>query len=314
MIAAPTVLVLGAGSSCDFNFPLGRRLKLGMQAYDQALHELLHEMGYQHGELRAFQHELAGSDASTIDEFLTYQPHWGQIAKLAIAFHVGKHEGDAAIADCDPPHWMHLLFRLMRRDVSSPEEFARQNKLSVITFNYDRSFERCLWRALAARFPLPQHATVSIAHAHQSVRLIHVHGHLGDLPEVVAATSPTWCRPRAYAPPSGVHDFSMAAGGIKVISEISGGESDFGVASKLLAAADKIVFLGFGFDETNMARLGMTSLRSGAKVFACTYGLNRKRWRDVRGHLISRGVTDIIEHPQHKAAAFVEAITENLLV
>ena len=62
---------------------------------------------------------------------------------------------------------------------------------------------------------------------------------------------------------------SAAAGSISIIPEGRDGATEFETAQKLLGAAEALCFLGFGFDGTNIERLGGTAISAGAR-----YGLN----------------------------------------
>src|SRR5207247_4871574 len=56
-------------------------------------------------------------------------------------------------------------------------ESFQGNRLSVVTFNFDRSFERRLFRALKAGYGI---ADQDVPHLAKSVPVWHIHGKLGD--------------------------------------------------------------------------------------------------------------------------------------
>src|SRR5262249_53254614 len=61
---------------------------------------------------------------------------------------------------------------------SKPDDF-RQNNLSVLTFNYDRSFEQFLFLALQDRYGI---GPTDAANLLDEMPVVHLHGSLGSLP------------------------------------------------------------------------------------------------------------------------------------
>jgi hypothetical protein len=89
VIKKPTVLVLGAGASAPYAFPLGSELLDGIQS------ELLREPFAFRDDLRSgeindvmlkqFGHALRNSGLYAIDEYLQWHPAYRDLGKLAIA-------------------------------------------------------------------------------------------------------------------------------------------------------------------------------------------------------------------------------------
>ncbi len=120
-----------------------------------------------------------------------------------------------------------------------------KNRLSVITFNYDRSFE-CYFTARIgeeAHLPLPEAFAMF-----RQIPLVHVHGSLGPFgPNVPGAL--------AYGANLTAENVRTAADAIQVVSDASDTLPSFAEAEELLMNAERIYFLGFGYAADNLRRL-----------------------------------------------------------
>jgi len=141
---------------------------------------------------------------------------------------------------------LHLSERLNQ----SFDEFEN-NKLSIITFNYDRSLEHYLFNSL-----LNWHgrSVDECIEKLAKVPIIYVYGQLGAIPYPQRGC-------RAYLPhgedEKKVLDALLnavleAAHGITLLHERA---SDLTEARKLLTAAERVCFLGFSYQASNLARL-----------------------------------------------------------
>ena len=131
------------------------------------------------------------------------------------------------------------------------------NKLSVITFNYDRSLEHYFRTAFANTHGMDYAKATEIV---DRISIIHLHGQLGKLPPSKGAG-------REYGPEFSKYNLDACVGndGIKIVSEASPDTPDFIRAKDLLDAAQSVVFLGFGYDYLNMDRLGIAGLARKAR-------------------------------------------------
>jgi hypothetical protein len=183
---------------------------------------------------------------------------------LAIAYCPIPYENDKNLYDPPEPdaNWYLDLTTTLNR---SFDEFEN-NKLSIITFNYDRSLEHYLFNSL-----LNWHgrSVDECIEKLAKIQIIHVYGQLGKIPYPQHGC-------RAYRPleederkvPGEVRG---AASGITLVHEQA---SDLAEARKLLAAAERICFLGFSYNPLNLARLqleGDTSYRAGSLWNSATF-------------------------------------------
>ena len=144
------------------------------------------------------------------------------------------------------------------------EDFLK-SKLTIITFNYDRSLDYFIQRAIQSNFKKSELETALLC---ASVPMIHVHGKLGDFADV----------PYGGQPDDGgsVSEEMVicAAKGIKVIHEAVDDSLEFSAARQALAAAQRVYYVGFSYDERSMERLGTPSQAAvNGEVRGCRFGM-----------------------------------------
>ena len=257
MIDIPTVLILGAGASMPYGLPSGKTLKdniiyqcsgkevLGLGRH-KTLFSLLGDLDISVNDQKTFSDRLNKSMYSSVDSFLEAWPEFEVIGKMAIARNIIAAENlenlliRYPLLNAKARPWYHELLNLMGRK----EEFL-ENKLSIITFNYDRSFEYFLYTSLQNRFNLTQDEVVKYI---MSIPVAHVYGQLGK---------PHFLDPdgRSYNDdirPDIVRKF------FNQIHLVRKGEFDtpgLVEARNLIKQAAKLIFIGFGYDSDNIKRL-----------------------------------------------------------
>lgn len=125
-------------------------------------------------------------------------------------------------------------------------DFAK-NQISFITFNYDRSLELVLEHALMHRYgKAADEARAMVA----NFPIVHVYGKLRSLDPGAKDFVP-------YGGGTNYRDcLFKATQGLQVIAEGRDDSTSFEKARQLLQTAEALCFLGFGFDKTNLRRLG----------------------------------------------------------
>ncbi len=275
MINAPTLLVLGAGASIPFGFPSGLELlslicqKLGSTSG----RELFLRLGFGVKELDKFRDALLFSGKTSVDGFLEYRIEFIEIGKIAIAAELIPRESEVRLFHRDHKYrnWYVYLFEKMS---CSFDEF-HSNKLSVITYNYDRSLEHFLLTSVMNSFAQTwEESTEKL----KRIAIVHLHGRLGFLP---------WQKDtgRRYVGQFSDSDLYGAANNIKIISEQKDivNDDDFQQAHKLLEEAEVVYFLGFGYNEINVERLRIDSYPEG-KLFGTCYGLGEAERQQIMTH------------------------------
>ena len=145
MITSPTVLILGAWASMPYGFPSGKELKdkICENIIDKdKWFQLVAVSGKPPGHFIQLRKYLKQSNLASIDAFLEHRPQFSDAGKICIAQSLlpleqpDKMQKEGAI---DGRDWYLELYSMMI-DQCSSKSFP-ENKLSVITFNYERSFE-----------------------------------------------------------------------------------------------------------------------------------------------------------------------------
>jgi len=257
MITKPTVFILGAGASFGFGYPLGKNLveiilkNIDPDNPDNAI-ELFKGLGFSEDEIISFRNQLRLSAAPSIDNFLEPRGEDERyLGKLLIAYALIPFEKTEPLF-YDSSWYITLLNKLKSTFVD-----FEKNKLSFITFNYDRSLEHFLMTALVNQFNKTEQ---QVAEKLNKIPIIHLYGKLGMLPwEAVKSGEYS----RAYNPKVLPHLLRRSSKSLKIIyDKIELDNEDFRQAKKILSNARKIYFFGFGYHADNLERLRIKSLNS----------------------------------------------------
>ena len=186
LITKNTVLVLGAGASAPYGFPVGQDLiqyfvdALKPPQLNKDLADPLRWCGFGDGKMVSFRDTLAKSLPRSIDTFLQNRDEFLKLGKHAIASYLISWEQPLNILwrrTGNPPDsgkntWYHYLWEQMQ---DSEQQFE-QSPLSVVTFNYDRSLEYFLYGRVQAQFGVSEPRAVELV---KTKPIVHVHGDLG---------------------------------------------------------------------------------------------------------------------------------------
>jgi hypothetical protein len=278
MIKRRTTLVLGAGASEKYNFPLGSQLTREVIAFlgNSDSHEVktLQELGYSPQTMTQFSQALCLSGKSSVDAFLEHRDDFLDIGKAAIACCLIPRENISHLFNREGSWYQHLSGALNCK----PADFAN-NAVSVVTFNYDRSLECYLHTALVNTYRLTETQAAELL---ANIPIVHVHGSLGRLP---------WQRGdakvRPYSTEISPDSIAAARDSIQVIHEGRYDSPSFTEASGLINSADVVVFLGFGYHPTNVARLGI-KLDRDCVFYGSAYQLTKSECKTVQRHFNDR--------------------------
>ena len=203
-----------------------------------------------------FQEQLASAlkDAKpySIDAWLEHNPKYLEIGKRAIAATLLEYEKDIDLRPEAKGDWYQLLFHRL----NCPFDEFVNNKLSIITFNYDRSLENFLFNSFTnthtERFEKDEEECIKKLN---QLKILHVYGSLGRL---------RW-QTKGPENPTEKVDFGaslveatimFAANSIQIISESGTDVSPkFQQARELIESAKALYFLGFGYHNLNIDRL-----------------------------------------------------------
>jgi hypothetical protein len=254
MIKQDTLFILGAGASHPFGLPVGSALNSelckGLSNVNGWLSETLLRCGYGTNVTSDLGHGLLHSAQPSIDAFLALRGEYAEPGKCAIAavllpkedlqrLYV-RHDGTKEIWGASD--WYGYLWSRLRADVNDIEQFL-MNKVSFITFNYDRTLETFLLHAIANSFGKP------LDEAHDVLAKIKIHHVYGDLGDYVPGVG-------YYLPqPSNELQIKQAAKRLRVVPGTRPAEDP--VCVDMIERAKNIIILGFGYDSTNCLRLGI---------------------------------------------------------
>lgn len=307
MITVPTTLVLGAGASKPYDFPTGKALR--EELCDPGKLNGLPEK-YSEQDISAFCEAFKRSQMPSIDAFLANRkdhhvmgagsPTFSELGKAAIAYCLMQREDESKLFLERDDHWYQYLWS----KISDSLESFGSSQLKIITFNYDRSLERYLLVALQNAFGI--RATDAATHL-RKIPILHVYGKLGALPELPEPNSQTRPYSADKLTPMAI---DIAAKGIRVIDEHRKDDGIFQQASSWLRESQRICFIGFGFDSTNVRRLKLHALRaisenprelSNCMGYATTYRMENAERSSVvnllvRGHSINNNHGEVLKN------------------
>ncbi len=264
------VLVLGAGASAHLDYPLGSRLSDNIlkSTEDPAAPCFikLREMGFSENLILQFHQAFGRSGQPTIDAFLEKRrDEFMEIGRAAIACELVKYEAEPPLTVRKGNWYFHLS-----------EELTRQIDLNdlgfvLVTFNYDRSLDKFLHDFLWNTYP---HQAQSLE---RHLPILHVHGLLGYL-EHQTDREPR----RPYKPTDSPEEILASSKCIQFPVELESQHSEeMADARRAIQEARRVVFLGFGYDTTNLRRLGIHHPMAGLqwtgkdKYFGTAYQLPR---------------------------------------
>lgn len=203
---------------------------------------MLMSLGHDHKAIKEFADSLLKSQWPSIDAFLEKRSAFMGIGKAAIAYEIRKHERPLEFLKTRENWYRHLLDMM---DASFDE--LGNNKLAIVTFNYDRSLEAYLTTTLSERFG---RSLSDCARVLSAIPVVHVHGALGPLHQSDGSVG------LKYG--DGVTDHKVLAEmarSIIVIHEGTDDSPELARAHELMGQAQRIYCLGFGYGATNMRRL-----------------------------------------------------------
>jgi len=261
MITRKTVVILGAGSA-PRGFPSGAGLAQKIVEQNEwkqhnQYWQWLNLVGLSHQEFEPFRMSLSQSGRESVDSFLEHRPDLIEVGKKAIAGVLIPSEN---LATCflREGNW---FFHLASKMNAGFEEF-NENNITFVTFNYDRSLEYFLFHHLKNAYGKSEKEVADVL---TQVSIIHFHGQLGK---------PHFADPagRDYKPEINPEVVKKSAEDIYIVHEDVNRRSETQETHKKLAEAERILFLGFGWNETNLRRLGFPKIGENKRLEGTALG------------------------------------------
>jgi SIR2-like domain len=278
VIRDQTALVLGAGASVPYGFPSGAKLMNDIWTKikgEVLFRDGLASCGFDRDLVATFADELSHEHRYSLDAFLETHQEFLDVGKAAIALSMVPCEMDTTITPKQKNGWHRYFFNQMLHGgpsrVRSQEAFAL-NRLSVVTFNFERSFERALFLFLKHTFKSED--DVDALDLVQQIPVFHVHGDLGK-PDWVGIHDREFRR--AYEPQVSIQVVQKCAERIRLVTdELPSDDPHISAARNCIQNAEKIVFMGFAYDHRNLDRLGILGKKwSELQVWGTCYDLTQ---------------------------------------
>jgi hypothetical protein len=200
-----------------------------------------------------------------------------EIGRKAIALIILNAEKDSCFRE-DVDHkqdWYSYLYQRMTEKLTKYHDYRMidKNKISFITFNYDRSLEFFLYVSLSNSF------SATLFSSHHNSHLIpfqfnHVHGKIANLP---------WEGEKIldYALEPTTSILENIYKNIFVIFENKNSKNE--IIKEQISKAKRIFFLGFGFAEENLEVLSMPEiLINQQKIYGTALGKTKKEIEDLK--------------------------------
>lgn len=297
------VFILGAGASCPYGYPAGVRLRELICHSDGFIKEYNDYLGKNptaqknKPDIIQFKNTFFESGITSIDLFMSKNPKLASIGKYIIAFEIFRSERESCFAEKAKweqerwertrstedsrarkyyegrarfvgGDWYSYIYNRFLEERSGEDGLPdfTGDRLAFITFNYDRSFEQFLYQSLRNSFAeIPEERIVQSL---SQLKILHAYGQIMPL---------KWQDPQQgvdYKPQKMCESLlRMAADNVKTIYEQKVG-AEIREARELIAMAQRIFFLGFGYARENMEILGLsTSISPDCQVYGTAYGL-----------------------------------------
>ncbi|MBI3986762.1 MAG: hypothetical protein HY343_07575 [Lentisphaerae bacterium] len=300
MITKQTVFILGAGASAPYGFPLGKEL------VDRIIHELNPEPTdnrkaiecickaadnyWSSVDLEDFRKSLVTSREQSIDAFLQHHPNFMRQGKAAIAWMLLNAESSNAQLRPSKEHKDKDWYPQLRDLLSASFDEFQNNKAAFLTFNFDRSLEQFLFTTLSSRQSGKARPADWAAKLRECLPIVHLHGELGIHPAFAESDDKEVVEFGASVTPASLRAASRR---IRNVHDSVDLDSDpaFQQAYRLISQADFICFLGFAYDERNIAKL---RLRLHCKGVAVIFGTGMDLTKEERARIQEKSIGKIL--------------------
>lgn len=284
MITTPTVFILGAGASYPYEYPLGEELRKHLyKSSSISLSDI--------SRIADLRTSFRESSTASIDQFLNRNQEFGDLGKEMITAAIFEYERRSKFRESTERSgdWYTYLFRHMTETLNEPDSYNdfKNNTVSFITFNYDRSLEHFFYQSLRNSFISAE--ADKIFEQFKSIPIHHVYGRLPNLPfENSTSNVPYGPGNQHSLSPMSINQYSK---NIKIMYERQ--ESEYEEMTDIIRHAERIFFLGFGFAKENVERLKINeALDYGQAIFGTAFGHTEKE----KVKFVQTLVSGIIDH------------------
>lgn len=219
-------------------------------------------LSYPKAKLEEFVQRLVGSRLTSIDAFLeNNSDHYQQIGKAAIAGTILLREYEAATKlakgriDDD---WLQYVWNAMR--ASTTVDTFPENRVTFVTFNYDRLVENYFDGVLTNAFNLNHAAAEALRD--RTFQVLHLHGAIEGVPF------------GEFSRPLKGKLLSELAKGIRIVhDDVLANDPTFQCAYRALGQAYRTCLLGFGYHPDNVRRLDLNGHLKSSELTGTAFGM-----------------------------------------
>jgi len=243
-----TTLILGAGASMPYGFPSGNDLREYILKYFPSKLTDVTILRKSAGDMICKKFNDSGL---TIDKFTQIHSQHStnaedvvNFAKLSITDCLTQKEKESQFNEnclLKGQDWYRAFIQNIFGKIRTYDEFINYCKnLTVVTFNYDRSFEYYLLKQMDAVFT--EMSSREFQNKQLPIEVIHVYGSLGDFNQLEYRT--------IMVPSKGYSGF------YNLIGDMNRTDQTEKIYTKILDS-DQLFFLGFSYLKDNMEALGL---------------------------------------------------------
>jgi len=282
MINKETVFILGAGASCPYSFPTGAELRkeiiesflFKFQTYNEFIG--IRDEVYDSSDISEFIDTFSKSSTNSIDLFLSRNRKYENIGKMAIAITIADHERNSGFNEgARNGDWYNFLFQVLTKGLINSNQGLEinYNKVSFVTFNYDRSLEYYLNNSLYNSFSDLRNS----ANTYNYIKfpIYHVYGNIGNINDVEYGLISR----------NGKYRIMSYTENLKTIYQERAQIT--GEIIKAINNAQHIIFLGFSYLDENLNILQTEKWPTiNNSLYGTILGLSDKESADLRNYFL----------------------------
>jgi hypothetical protein len=302
--------IIGAGASKPYNYPTGPELYNQIRKfYTHHVKDACNSSPRSTDEIsqirkaKDFVQELGLTSHVSIDKYININSGFNEQGVLAIATQIYACECQSKLPPIHNPEgdWYSWLYEKMTDGINSPGELMKfiENRISFITFNYDRSLEHYLFENLYGLFKNTNVSRKQVAEVLNHLEFIHIYGQIGKLPwqKGVFSEDPSTVdfgiNGIVKYGDSNFKPYLVAQKALKNIDVMYSSRRDNEILIKardIIKSAERIVFLGFGYDKQNLEILDLPKLLNGKQVYGTALDKTKHEIEEIRASLMQNNI------------------------
>ena len=243
---------------------------------------------YDKADLQKFEAAIWHNRLQTMDEFLEEHPRFRRIGARIVADVVASCETESGLFKAFD--WYTTFFDELRLRMANGPDLSQ---LAIVTFNYDRSLEHYIADNILHNCPESRQAYARDMWAR--VQIIHPHGSIGEYPQV------------NYGRALEAENFEQAAKGLRMLTDKLDELPAFKDAQRLVATAERIVFIGFGYNTRTLDSLFASNVTKEKEIYGTCYQMPQERISAVMSYFKDEM---LFANPTLTAQSFMEALSK----